>query len=158
MKRMGYLKYVLLLVLIFFLAGCPPYLVEILTPSDGAEFEVGDKIEFTGSAMDWKDGKLEGGSLVWTSSIDDEIGTGAEFTRDDLTEGTHTITLTATNSGSEKWMATVTVQISAPPAACIPNGDPCLGPEGTRGCCSGCCCGDYIGPRCTARSDCWICR
>jgi hypothetical protein len=111
MKKPIRLKYILLLVVSLLLAGCPPYLVKILTPSDGAQFQAGDEITFTGSAKDLRDGNLEGGSLVWTSSIDGEIGTGTEFSRNDLSEGTHTITLTAINSGGKEWTATITITI-----------------------------------------------
>ena len=112
MKRMKYLKYALLLVLTLFLAGCPPYLVNILTPSDGAEFESGEEIKFTGSAMDFIDGKLEGYFLVWTSNIDGEIGTRTEFSSDDLSDGTHVITLIASNSQGLKGIDTITITIS----------------------------------------------
>ena len=112
MKKSGYLKYSLLFVSVLFIVGCPPYLVKILTPSDGAQFQAGDEITFTGSAKDFRDGNLEGNSLVWTSSIDGEIGTGTEFARNDLSEGTHTITLTATNSGGKEWTAAITITIS----------------------------------------------
>ena len=111
MKKPMRLKYILLLVVSLLLAGCPPYLVKILTPLDGAQFQAGDEITFTGSAKDLRDGNLEGDSLVWTSSIDGEIGTGTEFSRNDLSEGTHTITLTAINSGGKEWTATITITI-----------------------------------------------
>jgi len=111
MKKLRNLKYLLLLVISLLLTGCPPYLVKILTPSDGAQFQAGDEITFAGSAKDLRDGNLEGDSLVWSSSIDGEIGTGTEFSRNDLSEGTHTITLTAINSGGKEWTATITITI-----------------------------------------------
>ena len=111
MKKLRHVKYALLLVLPFFLVGCPPFPVTILTPSNGASFELGTAITFTGSAQDFQDGELTGDSLVWTSSIDGEIGTGADFTIDDLSEGTHTITLTATNSLDEEGTMSITITI-----------------------------------------------
>ena len=101
MKKRIRIRYALLLVLSLFLVGCPPFSVIIHSPLNGAQFEVGQEITFTGSAQDFQDGELTGGSLVWTSSIDDEIGTGTEFTIDSLEEGIHTITLTAKNSLEE---------------------------------------------------------
>jgi len=98
MKKRISLKHVLLLVLMLPLVGCPPFSVIIHSPLNGAQFEVGQEITFTGSAQDFQDGELTGGSLVWTSNIDDEIGTGTEFKIDSLEEGIHTITLTAKNS------------------------------------------------------------
>jgi Raf kinase inhibitor-like YbhB/YbcL family protein len=112
MKKLGYLKYSLLLVLALFLVGCPPSSVTILTPSDGDHFESGDEITFTGSAMDPLEGELSGDSLVWRSSIDGKIGTGTEFIRYDLLEGTHIITLSAKNSHGLEGTATITITIS----------------------------------------------
>ena len=111
MKTLINLKYILLLVVSLFLAGCPPCPVTILTPADGDHFEVGELIIFTGFARDFKDGELSGDSLVWKSSIDDEIGKGLIVNRNDLSEGTHTITLTATNSLEKKGTATITITI-----------------------------------------------
>ena len=70
----------------------------ITGPSDGSIYTEGDSISFSGSGSDAEDGTLSASSLVWTSDIDGEIGTGTSFTRDDLSVGTHTITLTATDS------------------------------------------------------------
>ena len=83
----------------------------IASPTDGAAFAVGETITFTGTGTDHEDGDLTGASIVWTSNLDGQIGTGASFTRDDLAEGTHTITLTATDgegaSGSHSASITV---------------------------------------------------
>lgn len=111
MKKLKYLIYVLLLLLSTSLVGCPPFPVIILTPSDGESFELSEEITFNGSARDLQDGELTGDSLVWTSSIDGQIGTGNNFTRDDLSKGIHKITLTATNSLREKGTATITIPI-----------------------------------------------
>jgi len=100
------------LLLYLFLVGCSPFPVVIHTPTDGEQFESGDEITFTGSAMDPLEGELSGDSLVWRSSIDGNIGTGTEFIRDDLSEGTHIITLTAKNSPGLEGTATITITIS----------------------------------------------
>jgi Tol biopolymer transport system component len=75
-----------------------PPIATITSPPDGATFTQGEPITFQGQATDPEDGPLTGASLVWTSSIDGQIGTGESFTRSDLSVGTHTITLTATDS------------------------------------------------------------
>ena len=106
---MGHVRDAVLLVLISFFLGCPPYVVNINTPFDGEQFEVGEEITFNGSAQDFQAGELTGNFLVWTSSIDGKIGTGIEFSEDDLSEGIHEIILTATNSSGEKGTATVTI-------------------------------------------------
>ncbi len=111
MKRYGNIKYVMLVVLAFTLLGCPPYAVTILSPLSGAIIEAGEEITFSGSATDFQDGELSDDSLAWTSNKDGKIGEGEEFTRDDLSEGEHTVTLTATNSLGEKTTASITITI-----------------------------------------------
>jgi uncharacterized protein YjdB len=70
----------------------------ITSPANQATFAPGATMTFTGSATDHEDGALIGASLVWTSSRDGQIGTGTTFTRNNLSLGTHTITLSATDS------------------------------------------------------------
>ncbi len=111
MKKRISIRYALLLVLSLFLVGCPPFSVIIHSPLNGAQFEVGQEITFSGSAHDFQDWELTDDLLVWTSSIDDEIGTGTEFTIDSLEEGTHTITLTAKNSLGEEEIVSITITI-----------------------------------------------
>ena len=97
MKKLGKLKHGLLLALILSLVGCVP-VVTIITSSNGDHFEAGEIIIFTGNAIDLTEGELLEGSLVWTSSIDEELGTGRILYLNDLSKGEHEITLTATNS------------------------------------------------------------
>jgi hypothetical protein len=75
-----------------------PPTADISSPSDGSDYDEGDTIIFSGTGDDPEDGSLTGGSLVWTSNRDGQIGTGTYFTRDNLSVGTHTITLTAADS------------------------------------------------------------
>jgi PKD repeat protein len=88
----------------------------ITLPADNAIFNTGSTITFEGSASDTEDGVLSGNSLVWTSSIDGNIGTGITFSRT-LSQGTHTITLTATDSmsGIDTATRTITVNTVIPP-------------------------------------------
>jgi hypothetical protein len=111
MRKLNNVKYFFLLSLILLLAGCPPVSVKIITPSDGDHFEAGELIIFTGLARDFIDGNLSGNSLVWTSDIDGEIGAGPTVSRNDLSEGEHTITLTATNSQGETRPSSITITI-----------------------------------------------
>ncbi len=83
----------------------------IASPPDQAAFSPGEIITFTGSATDHEDGALAGAALVWTSSLDGQIGTGTSFTRSDLSEGTHRITLTATDSYGSHGSASVTIRV-----------------------------------------------
>lgn len=94
--------------------------VTITSPSNGATFNVGTSITFTGSATDTQDGNLTG-SLSWDSSLQGSIGSGGSFTRSDLTVGTHLITASVTDSGGLPGSATVTINVvdpgPQPPAA-----------------------------------------
>lgn len=71
---------------------------EIDEPDDGDTFKEGRRITFEGEGEDPEDGRLKGDALVWTSSLDGEFGTGEEVKTRELSAGTHTITLTVTNS------------------------------------------------------------
>jgi subtilisin len=71
--------------------------VSISNPTDGASFPSGTSINFAGSASDTEDGDLTS-SLAWTSSRDGSIGTGGSFSAV-LSDGTHTITASVTDSG-----------------------------------------------------------
>jgi PKD repeat protein len=86
--------------------------VTITAPANQASYAPGATITFTGSATDHEDGALTGASLVWTSSRDGQIGTGTSFTRNNLSLGTHTITLTATDSNGANGSATVVIHVS----------------------------------------------
>jgi PKD repeat protein len=93
----------------------------IASPAEGATFAEGETIAFAGSGTDHEDGDLTGASLVWTSSLDGQIGTGTSFTRDDLSVGTHHITLTASDSEGGRGTAGVTITVSG--AGSIVPGD-----------------------------------
>ncbi len=88
-----------------------PY-VNIDTPADGASFGLGDAITFSGFGFDAQDGLLPDSSLVWTSDIDGQIGTGTTFSTTTLTVGVHTVTLTATDSDSYTGTDSVTITVS----------------------------------------------
>ncbi len=75
-----------------------PPTVSITAPANASTFGVGASITFTGSGTDPEDGVLNGASLVWTSDRDGQIGTGATFTKSNLSVGVHTITLTGRDS------------------------------------------------------------
>ena len=78
----------------------------ITSPSGGSSFYENQDVKLSGSGSDTEDGSLSGASLVWTSSIDGEIGTGSPLTVNNLSAGTHSITLTATDSDSASTVST----------------------------------------------------
>jgi subtilisin len=86
--------------------------VAITSPSSGATFTEGASITFTGSASDTQDGNLTS-SLVWTSSLNGQIGTGGSFSRSDLSVGSHTITASVTDSGGLTGSASVSISVQA---------------------------------------------
>ena len=72
---------------------------------------IGESIIFEGKAEITYDGKLTGNSLVWTSSLDGQIGTGNTFTRNDLSPREHTIILTAIDSFGDEGTDDVLINI-----------------------------------------------
>ncbi|MBN1640499.1 MAG: S8 family serine peptidase, partial [Anaerolineae bacterium] len=91
-------------------SNLPPS-VSIASPTDGATFDSGASIPFSGSATDAEDGVLTS-SLVWTSSRDGPIGTGGSVSAV-LSDGTHTVTASVTDSGGETGSASITVVVQS---------------------------------------------
>lgn len=86
-----------------------PPTVSISSPANNASFPSGTSISFSGSASDAEDGNLTSG-LIWTSSLDGQIGTGSSFSKV-LSDGTHTITASVTDSGGQTGSASITVVV-----------------------------------------------
>lgn len=91
----------------------------ITAPGSGSTYTSGQRISFVGSATDAEDGALSGGALVWTSSRDGTMGSGASLEYNELTVGSHKITLKATDSDSKFGTDTVTVLVD--PIPDVPN-------------------------------------
>jgi hypothetical protein len=94
--------------------------VQISSPSAGATFADGTTLTFSGSASDNEDGNL-GSSLVWLSSRDGQIGTGATFQRV-LSVGSHAVTARVTDSSGAVAEYAIAVAIEAAPQAPIASG------------------------------------
>ena len=92
-----------------------PPTANITSPTANQSFQQGTSVSFAGTGTDPEDGALSGASLVWTSSIDGQIGTGTSFSTSALSVGTHTITLTATDSKGATGTATVSITITTTP-------------------------------------------
>lgn len=94
--------------------------VGITSPVDSWTFGSGATILFEGTASDTEDENLTGASLVWTSSIDGRIDDptidteGGSFTAI-LSDGVHTITASATDSGGKTGSASVSITVGTPP-------------------------------------------
>ncbi len=70
----------------------------IRTPEDNAAFSENDKVTFSGSGTDSENGTLTGGALEWHSSKDGMLGIGTSMRNVSLSNGTHVITLTVTDT------------------------------------------------------------
>ena len=96
---------------IFSVAGHAPQ-VWIESPAAGAVFAEEQGFVLDASGYDIEDGLLAGSALSWSSSIDGNLGTGKflVLSAADLTLGSHTIALTATDS--DRMTATASVDIT----------------------------------------------
>jgi hypothetical protein len=90
-----------------------PVTVQITEPPTGTAFEQGDPVTLSGIATDEDGIPLDGTAFVWSSSRDGVIGTGtATVVRSDLSTGTHTITLTATDALGRTGTASITLSVT----------------------------------------------
>ena len=85
----------------------------IVSPVNGDTFLTTDNIVFSGSANDPEDGALIANSLVWSSTVGGQIGTGGSFGAS-LGVGQHTISLTATDSRQGVATESVSITVAAP--------------------------------------------
>lgn len=74
-----------------------------------ASTAISSSLTLEGYGYDPEDRELEGEALVWTSSRDGRLGTGNVLWVDGLSEGTHVLTLTATDSQDQSDSNSVTV-------------------------------------------------
>lgn len=81
-------------------------------PAAGSSFAAGTAVTLTGTGTDPEDGALSGPSMVWTSDLDGQIGTGGSVTTTKLSIGVHTITLTVMDSDGGVDVRPITVPIT----------------------------------------------
>jgi hypothetical protein len=98
-----------------------PPIVEIISPPDSSSFLLGQPITFTGIASHAelsRDGDSDseedtrGRSCIWSSDLDEEIGSGPSITVSDLSYGNHTITLTVTGFNDATGADMIAVQVT----------------------------------------------
>jgi len=98
-----------------------PPAVTITVPLDGATFASGATIHFVGTATDAEDGDLTG-SLVWTSSIDGQIGTGGSLSAV-LSDGAHSITAEVADFGGAAGSDSIGITVGTVVAVMMHVGD-----------------------------------
>ena len=98
-------------------AGSNAPVVSITSPAHGSTFGSGASIAFAGTASDADDGDLTA-NLVWTSSINGQIGTGGSFSTT-LSDGNHTITASVTDLNGAIGSNSVSITVGNPPATTV---------------------------------------
>lgn len=85
----------------------------VILPATGTRIAGGYSVTFEGVAYDPEDGPLRGGWLTWSSDLQGLLGTGEHLVVNarSLAEGTHRITLTATDSDGESRSSAITLTI-----------------------------------------------
>ena len=96
------------------LANDPP-VVAISTPPDPTTLTDTESVTFTATSIDDHDGDISS-SIVWSSDLDGVLHTGATFSTNLLSIGTHVITATSTDSGAKIGTDTVGVTINFLPS------------------------------------------
>jgi hypothetical protein len=88
--------------------------VTIVAPIQGSYSLVGSPLAIEGFAFDVEDGDLSG-SLSWSSDLDGAIGSGQAFVTSTLSEGTHLLTASVTDShGMTGAKAITTIRLPEP--------------------------------------------
>ncbi|MBX3096147.1 MAG: S8 family serine peptidase [Fimbriimonadaceae bacterium] len=85
--------------------------VTITSPPNGGNANQFTGITFTGTAIDAQDGNLTA-SLVWTSNLNGQIGTGGSFVNSTLSAGVHVITAWVVDSGNMPGEAQITFTVN----------------------------------------------
>jgi Tol biopolymer transport system component len=96
-----------------FVVGAKLPHAEIIGPAK-TSFRQGNLVWLEAAAWDAEDGTLDG-EVAWSSNKDGNLGSGASLPVYDLSVGTHTITMTATDSDDNAATDTITVTVSDTP-------------------------------------------
>jgi FG-GAP-like repeat len=92
--------------------GKPPQ-ARVTAPLTGSAYLLGQSIDLEGVGEDLEDGTLEDAKLSWSSDVDGPLGTGRLLHAQGLSEGTHHVTLTASDTDGQTDTATVVVNVVA---------------------------------------------
>lgn len=83
----------------------------ITSPTEGSSHYLGDPVQLEGSGSDPEDGAIPSSRLSWTSSLDGTLGAGSPLSASNLSEGTHTLVLTARDSQGATGTAQVIIDV-----------------------------------------------
>jgi hypothetical protein len=98
--------------LLGYAAGGNAPFCHVMTPDSGKSFPFGATVLLHGSGHDLEDGKLDGTDLSWVSDLDGKIAQGRVSSVADLSVGTHTLTLIATDSSGNQTLDTTVITIT----------------------------------------------
>ncbi len=103
--------------------------VIVHSPAEGRVYGGESIVVLDATGIDTEDGVLADSALVWTSSLDGQIAAGgyARIATGTLTEGTHVLAVTATDSSAMTASVSVTVTVNAT------NGAPAARPDTAYG-------------------------
>ncbi|MDQ8203588.1 PQQ-dependent sugar dehydrogenase [Pelagicoccus sp. SDUM812003] len=90
--------------------GGEPSQVTIEQPSDGANFDAGEAVTFVGTASDIDQSDLSE-SIVWSSDLDGELGSGASIEVASLSQGQHVITASVIDSSELEASDTIAIEV-----------------------------------------------
>lgn len=94
------------------MAGPTPPWTYLLTPNDDSVHLLGAPIAFHAAVWDKEDLMLSGGQVAWTSDVDGPLGTGLLLTRDNLSLGTHLITVTGTDTDGDSSSKQISITVA----------------------------------------------
>jgi hypothetical protein len=92
-------------------------IAQITLPAANQIFFPTQQVVFEANGYDTEDGTLGDGAFTWSSSIDGALGSGATLSTSELSTGTHTITLTATDRDGQSTQVTRTISVANESAA-----------------------------------------
>jgi hypothetical protein len=95
---------------VFEVANKPPTAL-IHSPLPGAHYSLGQMVSLVGEGYDVEDGALGDEALTWRSDLQGPLGAGSHLSVGDLAQGSHMLTLEATDSHGLAGAASVLVHV-----------------------------------------------
>jgi hypothetical protein len=92
--------------------GANPPDVHLLTPNNNDVYPQLAPISFHASAWDLEDQMITGPQVNWSSNVDGPIGTGTKLVTDQLSPGTHIISVSAVDTTLQSAARQITITIS----------------------------------------------